>query len=761
MFGYRSWGSRKNTFRRSQRRFRSRFEPLEDRRLLTTFNVNTTIDRVIDTSLTTLAHPFGNGGKLTLREAVYLANLDNSAPTDTITLKAKSTYKITVAGAGEDNDFTGDFDIVRNLTIKKTGNGSDPIVNGNGLDRVFDMQNDSNVLTLDHLFITGGIARDAAGGGGVTGTVDETLILTNTTIKGNISTSPGSGLGGGIALDDGSAISMTNSHVDGNSAAAGVIGVGGGIYIHGGSGSVTIKNSTVNSNSAYTQGGGIADLSDGDLIITNSQINNNHSGDGGGGGLVTDSDSVVTVTNSTISGNTTVGEGGGMFMLVSPLITITKSNFSNNSAVDDGGAVWCDDSVMNISCSTFQNNTSSGAGGAISGVQEFTVTDSTFNHNVANGVGGAIDQEDQEDITILRSTFTHNASLGDTGGAINADGGGVNIRVTNSKFTYNSALEQGGAIAGNGDFMFIDGSTFDHNSSTNGDGGAIDDAAITATNSSFTYNTSKADGGAFNSENNDVTLTRCLVSCNTATNGEGGGFIDGGPDRTMTITDCTISGNTAGGNGGGFAAEGVTLTMSGSTVNDNRSGSDGGGAYIITSGTNDNAYPLPLGDGSSIFNCTITNNGAATDGGGIDFEGEGDLTIINCTIVFNASFNGGGIAQTNGGGTIHIGNTIVAKNIAANEPDAYNPASGTFDDLGHNLVFADPDSVFTNSSDIFGLAPLLGALANNGGPTKTHALLKGSPAINAGDDALNPGVDQRGVKRPQGPHVDIGAYEKK
>ncbi len=117
-------------------------------------------------------------------------------------------------------------------------------------------------------------------------------------------------------------------------------------------------------------------------------------------------------------------------------------------------------------------------------------------------------------------------------------------------------------------------------------------------------------------------------------------------------------------------------------------------------------------------------------------------------------------------GTIHIGNTIVAKNNATNDPDAYNATAQPFDDLGHNLVFADPDSVFSdpNSDDIFGLAPLLGALANNGGPTKTHALLKHSPAINAADNrllALPVDVDQRGVKRPQGPAPDIGAYEKK
>jgi hypothetical protein len=50
-------------------------------------------------------------------------------------------------------------------------------------------------------------------------------------------------------------------------------------------------------------------------------------------------------------------------------------------------------------------------------------------------------------------------------------------------------------------------------------------------------------------------------------------------------------------------------------------------------------------------------------------------------------------------------------------------------------------------------------LAGNGGPTQTHALLAGSPAIDAADDGSAPATDQRGVARPQGQHADIGAYE--
>ena len=733
---------------------RRKFEPLEDRRLLATLTVTTTIDRPLDTSITTLAHCAGVDGKLTLREAIYLANI-NPGP-DTVVLKPKSTYSITAAGAGEDADVTGDFDILDNLTIK---GGSKTIINGNGLDRVFDIPVDNISVTLDHVVVTGGIARDGDGGGGVQGKDGETLKITSSSITGNIATTGSSDVGGGIFLDSGN-LSITNSHIDGNSAAGGIDGRGGAIFIDAGAGLVTILNSTVSGNSAYEDSGAISSGLTGAFTITNSQINNNHSGDGGSGAVFSNA-GLTTITSSTFSGNTTSGEGGGLS--ADGDLSVIKSTFCNNTAVGDGGAVWSNQHSVNVSNSTFKDNSSTGgAGGALGNIGAVTVTGSTFNHNTASGVGGAIDEELEVDITITGSTFTNN-SAGDTGGAINGDGDAdFAIRVTNSKFTYNTATNQGGAIAADGEHVVITGSTFDHNTSVNGDGGAIDDGIVTATNSCFTNNTSKADGGAIDSEDNNISLTACTFSGNTATNGEGGAFNDGGPDSAVSVINCTINGNTAGGNGGGFAAEGVTLTMTGSTVSGNRSGSDGGGAYIITSGTDTVAYPGgPVAPGSLIANCTFANNGSTTDGGGIDFEGDGDLTIINVTIAFNSSFNGGGIAQTNGSGTIHIGNTIVAKNNATNDPDAYDPASGTFDDLGHNLVFSDPDTVFTNGSDLIGIDPLLKALANNGGPTKTLALSKHSPAENAGDDSLAPLTDQRGVNRPRDGQSDIGAYEAK
>ena len=96
-------------------------------------------------------------------------------------------------------------------------------------------------------------------------------------------------------------------------------------------------------------------------------------------------------------------------------------------------------------------------------------------------------------------------------------------------------------------------------------------------------------------------------------------------------------------------------------------------------------------------------------------------------------------------------NTIVAK----------NPLGGNCDSriipLGHNL---DDDTCnLTEPTDLPNTDPMLGPLKNNGGPTETHALLPGSPAIDAGDDRVTPPTDQRGEPRPQGAASDIGAYE--
>src|SRR5262249_26849122 len=161
----------------------------------------------------------------------------------------------------------------------------------------------------------------------------------------------------------------------------------------------------------------------------------------------------------------------------------------------------------------------------------------------------------------------------------------------------------------------------------------------------------------------------------------------------------------------------------------------------------------------------VSGNTASGDGGGIFVTKDGD--ILNCTIVLNhAGRFGGGVDSE---GTVRVKNTIIALNTAGQQ---FQDVFGLFLSQGHNLVTnplsGNPNTSFTDplNQDILGVDPKLGALAFNGGPTQTHALLAGSPAIDAGLNSGAPGTDQRGVARPRDGDgngckvVDIGAFEK-
>ena len=186
--------------------------------------------------------------------------------------------------------------------------------------------------------------------------------------------------------------------------------------------------------------------------------------------------------------------------------------------------------------------------------------------------------------------------------------------------------------------------------------------------------------------------------------------------------------------GGGIDNVGGTLTVSSSTFAGNRAGYYGGG--IENSGT------------LTVSNSTFAGNNAH-DGGGID--NRRTATVSNSTFADNSAswLGGGGIYNAK---TMTLRNTIVAKSAAGGN------CAGTITDGGGNLSYPD-----ATCPGIYG-DPLLGPLQDNGGPTQTMALLSGSAAIDAANDAICAAppvnnLDQRGITRPYGPHCDIGAYE--
>jgi hypothetical protein len=144
----------------------------------------------------------------------------------------------------------------------------------------------------------------------------------------------------------------------------------------------------------------------------------------------------------------------------------------------------------------------------------------------------------------------------------------------------------------------------------------------------------------------------------------------------------------------------------------------------------------------------LGQNGATGPNGlGAGIYNQSSLDLVNCTISTNRV--GGGVI--NASNSVRLLNTLLAANIPAN-------CSGVITDAGHNLS-SDGSCTFTGAGSMNNVDPKLGSLADNGGPTLTMALLPGSPAIDAGSAVGAPATDQRGVARPQGPGVDIGAFE--
>ena len=257
-------------------------------------------------------------------------------------------------------------------------------------------------------------------------------------------------------------------------------------------------------------------------------------------------------------------------------------------------------------------------------------------------------------------------------------------------------------------------------------------------------------GGVLN--NGKLTLDHVVVTGNTMTTNagdfwQGGGGIYNGDGATLTLVDSTVSGNHAGWSGGGiYSFFNTTTTIVRSTISGNVSNDVGGGIRSLGNMT--------------ITNSTISGNTSTGWHGGAIFHTDGNMEILSSTIANNigpdwapsAIFIGsfGGPAPT-----LTLTNTI----ITGNQWYACDHWTGanTLISGGNNLV--QDDTCNPVASDLIVGDAKLGPLADNGGPTWTHALLAGSPAIDAANDAACPATDQRGVARPQGPHCDIGAVE--
>ena len=348
-----------------------------------------------------------------------------------------------------------------------------------------------------------------------------------------------------------------------------------------------------------------------------------------------------------------------------------------------------------------------------------TISGVTIKNGITFGCAGAGGIFNAGKLTLSNSAVTGNTT--DCLETAVSFGGGI-TNWTNAVLTITNSTVSGNAVLGD---------------STRG-GGIWTAGPLILVNSTVSGNASdySGEGGGLFVVAAPVTITKSTISGNSSTEGGGLYFYSG----SATIMNSTINGNLAENGGGAYGWSSGPLAMTNSTLSSNNSIINGGGIFISRTTT-------------SLFNVTITGNHANAEGSR-NGRGGGVFNAISAIVNFQNSIIAG-----NSNVVIIAGHTIL-------NPD---DCSGTIASEGNNIMRTMSGCTVSGGGVTFA-DPMLGPLANNGGPTQTHAPLTGSPAIdagNAGGCTDNLGAilttDQRGFRRPvfgkSALRCDIGAFE--
>ncbi len=600
----------------------------------------------------------------------------------------------------------GELSLSANLTI--VGPGATSLsISGNAASAVFNIQA-GVTAAISGLSIDSG---SSAGNGGDVENAGDLPSLSACTVSSGIA----AGDGGGIENDNSGMLTLTGCTVAGNSSS----NDGGGID---NAGTLTLINSTIAGNSASSgSGGGLSNAGTDTSINCTVALNTAFDGGGIGAG------GTLTLGNSIVADNSLSGAGLGP-----DFFGEVTADSGNNLIGDSSGSIGFTQptDLLDVdpllsplgnyggTTPTFALDPGSPAidAGNNALVPEGVATDQRGFARIVNGTVdiGAFEVQ----LYLVLNTSDHGAgSLRTAMTNANQAGGSTILFATSGTILLQSALP---AIGQNVD-MVGPGATV---LTIDGDATYQDfliQPGVTAAISGLTI-----DDGFASSNGGDI-------------ENEGG----------LSLSNCTISTGIAGNDGGGIENDGSgTLTLSGCTVSGNATSNDGGG--IGNDGT------------LTVINSTIANN-AASSGVGGGLSNAGTVTLINSTVALNTAFDGGGLSA---GGTQILANTIVAENSLSGEGSGPDFFGAVTTDSGNNLIGDSSGSAgFTQPSDLLDIDPLLSPLGFYGGTTETMTLLPGSPAIDAGGNALaffqgNPlAIDQRGLTRLVNGTVDIGAVE--
>ncbi len=471
----------------------------------------------------------------------------------------------------------------------------------------------------------------------------------------------------------------------------------------------------------------------------------------------------VALFDLTVRGGARPGDNGGGIRDNGPAsLTMTRVRVTDNSAKDGGGVYKTGGALTLEDCLFDENIASLSAGGAyhvaVAG-ENLEVTRTTFDHNTCADDAGGLFYSGTGDTTLGGCSFLSNQSADNIGGAALTMGGGT-AKLVGCTFESNTAVSNvGGLYVSGANTLILRDSRFASNAAAAGIGGGLT-AAIIATvdidDLEVVNNSGREKGaGAFLDGCINGSVTRATFTGNHLTGG-GAPNMGGGlylKDGNWTTTECTFHDNTASdGAGAGLFMEGV------------------GGLTALRCAFTNNASTAPTGAGAGlgytasvpgvVINSTFSGNTASASGGGVATMA--DMAFTNCTFAENQALSGiGGAMFAIGIAMVELENTLLAPGVLGTNCGA---GGGVFVSNGNNID-SDGSCALAGPDDQSGVAPLIGPLQDNGGPTLTHALLVGSPAIDAGADVFSPGEDQRGVFRPfdgtgNGTATcDIGAFE--
>lgn len=678
-----------------------------------------------------------------LRGAINKANAD---PTRAYTIAVPAgSYTLTLAGANEDANATGDLDLRNHITINGAG-ATSTIIDGNALDRVFHVPAGLAVtVNLNHLTVTGG-----------------------------------SQSGGGIHLNQ-ATVTVSNTIFTNNNA------LGGAALRLQNVGTLNILNSTIHDNTDNNDNGAAAVVSagNGTLNIVNTTFSNNRapvpSGHGGG--------AIVVAPFNTGS------------------VTIRNSTFVNNAAASVAGGISSWNEVVNIQNSLFQNNTPNSCGSAGSGsfsgsnnlidnsglcngitVSAVTNLDPTLADNDGEtpthallagsnaldaGTGNCLDHTgtplliDQRGITRPQgaacdigaferfvpiptptpsSTATPTPTQTPTPTATSTPTANCPLVVTNVNDSGAGSLRQAIADANSAcnQIVFaagLSGQTIrlaaqlviEKNVTIDGSGRRV-------TISGDTNGDGSGDVAVFTINAGVVTLRNLTIAKGFGADGLGGG-VSISPGAHVHIVQSTIRDNISDNGalasaGGGIYNTGV-LTLTNSTVSGNQA------ANLVGLG---GGIHSSFGSVATIRYSTITGNRAPDSGlgGGLNVEG-GTVTLIGSIVSGNSASAGAEIAVNTGGVLAVNGHNVIGVNGSAGMDGATPGAT--------DLVPASALNTVINPT-----------LADNGGDSATHELVVGGPAhnaipVNTRGCGTTITQDQRGVTRPASSGCDSGAVE--